>query len=1207
MNHNYKSIIRMSIDKVYQTGITTKILQHMAKIRNSSSVIQARRWVMELLQNSQDVAYPDKKVKVRIELTEDELIYSHNGKPFRVKDILSIINQVSSKSDDEETVGQFGTGFVTTFQLSEMVRLDSILQDEVVDESGNAVLLPCKPFSITLDRRGTTDDEIFKSIEKTMKELEQVDEVATEIEIDWEQYYTSFHYQLSHGESKKIARIGMDDLDDTIHYILCFSEKIEQVELIYHTSDKNQTITYKVMEERTQSDFQVKKITTEFGEASTAVEECEMWSLVEQQGDKKVTLAGMVKMERKRSFSGYEEYELQFVPISDKTPRLFIDFPLLGAESFPFPLVVNADFKPNEPRSGISLSDNVNSSDAKTNKQLMQMAVRAYQRFLAGAIGLKLGKLQHILSIPEWVPNAELSESWVLEHIYEELTGIIKQQHFLPGKDKMLSLSDGTVLIKGDTFEEREFMRVCVLSQLQGFSCPQDQVDWAYYLRGYPSLEKQMVTLSMFAENAQEYSKKTIDNSERDRIFWINVVYDVAMKNEALAQRIRAGEIAIFPSQAKEDEGRLFTITQIYKDPKIPEVLKDVSEQLDQLSAKLSTDHPLHIRHELLHKEFISTQLQELRSYETDRLINYIIKRSDREFMVKDYNYHSNTYLMAWHKAWYYMLSCGKDQKLYQLLKKIFSDRLPEYKALEEAEVFYQNDQLWRNSYRGLVLLAIGTIQRYSKKRENSPRQLLTFAEQFFEGKEQETIQWLNDFYEREFSYLSSSTAKAYDIFPVQTGEMKRADLCYVDTTKDDQLKDIAEAFVDLDKEMKYREVLLRREIKLSVDAVVLTKGDSEIAVSIDRTLNKILSERKLKEEPVSHQQAGTKLLSWIRKHIKDGLALTYFPSFSSDDDQMRLLTPEAATEMTNKAEVADKLMEKLDCKNPEEMLDKLEQFGELLNADPETLKKMFDAMMKGKNGRDLYSKEEKDSNRVYFSGEYDVFFDSELRNGFASDEEFDSFCRRVGRFGEEFAFEELRQRLLERGYVEDPRSAAKSKCESRSFTRQEDGKEEMAVLTYPDFYNTGSKQSGYDIRLSIKTGSGEWSYHFYEVKTHTTTSIVRGYLELSDQQMRKALKEKENYSILNVLYHRFNEKESEIEEFPNPEEQIVHGRLSNESKRYRFRIQRGEYMKVEKKDKKTSWLGAILSLCPVDEDDNDGTNSYEDGYAEESYLSELI
>ena len=42
----YRELIEQSIEKVYQGGVASKILQYMGKIRNDSDITQARRWVM---------------------------------------------------------------------------------------------------------------------------------------------------------------------------------------------------------------------------------------------------------------------------------------------------------------------------------------------------------------------------------------------------------------------------------------------------------------------------------------------------------------------------------------------------------------------------------------------------------------------------------------------------------------------------------------------------------------------------------------------------------------------------------------------------------------------------------------------------------------------------------------------------------------------------------------------------------------------------------------------------------------------------------------------------------------------------------------------------------------------------------------------------------------------------------------------------------
>jgi hypothetical protein len=51
------------------------------------------------------------------------------------------------------------------------------------------------------------------------------------------------------------------------------------------------------------------------------------------------------------------ENGIQILPLTPNVPRLFCDFPLLGTEAFPFPVIINnPTFNPTEPRDGIFLT-----------------------------------------------------------------------------------------------------------------------------------------------------------------------------------------------------------------------------------------------------------------------------------------------------------------------------------------------------------------------------------------------------------------------------------------------------------------------------------------------------------------------------------------------------------------------------------------------------------------------------------------------------------------------------------------------------------------------------------------------------------------------------------------------------------------------------------------------------------------------------------
>ena len=558
---SYHDLIFQNIDKVYQAGIATKIMQHMARIRNSSDVNQARRWVMELLQNARDVAYPDQPVKIRITLEEDKLTFSHTGMPFRVENILAIINQVSSKVDDEETVGQFGTGFVTTFQLSEQVQLDGVLKDEG---------LPYKPFSVLIDRRGYKEEEILQGIGQAMKQIEEADAALSLENYDREEFHTTFRYFLEQQRSREIARIGMEDLQDTIFYILLFSRKIESVELVYRMPDLQKSVIYTRGEERQLGE---RLCITEFQQIIDCGEsrQCERYQIcsIEKYG---MTLA-----------AGYSE-ESGFLEFSEKCARIFLDFPLIGSEKFCFPVVVNSlAFHPNEPRSGISLVDQVTSVDAEVNKEEIEKAVSLYQEFLTEVLAHQLPGIVHIIAIPQFEANREWSEYWVKCHIYRKLYSCISKLPLLETAGGKRPLAHPLVyLLRGDTPKEIEGLRE-LLKPVRNIYYALGTEDWYGAFSGYEPQEDKIFSLEKLLGNAEVFLQRRFCSDSEDPCFeveWCREIYLLAMQNERLRTMVNVGEVAIFPNQ-KLQNGRVWhlrTIQEIRLDPGIPEELKDETE-----------------------------------------------------------------------------------------------------------------------------------------------------------------------------------------------------------------------------------------------------------------------------------------------------------------------------------------------------------------------------------------------------------------------------------------------------------------------------------------------------------------------------------------------------------------------------------------------------------------------------------------------------
>lgn len=73
-----------------------------------------KRWFWELLQNASDY---NQEVDVKLDVDDESLIFSHNGAPFKIKDVLNIISPNSNKSEEErgDTIGKFGSGLVISY------------------------------------------------------------------------------------------------------------------------------------------------------------------------------------------------------------------------------------------------------------------------------------------------------------------------------------------------------------------------------------------------------------------------------------------------------------------------------------------------------------------------------------------------------------------------------------------------------------------------------------------------------------------------------------------------------------------------------------------------------------------------------------------------------------------------------------------------------------------------------------------------------------------------------------------------------------------------------------------------------------------------------------------------------------------------------------------------------------------------------------
>lgn len=368
----YRDKLSESEHKAHYQNIATKILREMTALRASveTSPNTPRRWVWELLQNAKDVNYGN-GVRVQISKAEKDgkeyVQFAHDGRPFSADNIRFLIEQISSKDrskDDEgrrEETGKFGTGFLTTHLLAEKVLVKGVAKEEGLDY---------RKFSFKLDRSGFEIDDIISAVEKSKKQILDIDALEPYKNYKDSDFNTSFIYFLEDDLSVKIREQGINDLDVNLPYTLCFVEKISAVTVL--PESKIFQVFDQIVLDKEKC---LKIITVEINIQGEDPEYLDFASLAKGL----TTIIVPINV---------VDDKISLLSISSQVPKIFCDFPLLGTENFPFPAIINnPGFNPTDPRDGIFLTDSPRANPLiDENKQIIDDAVALYFDLLDFAI-----------------------------------------------------------------------------------------------------------------------------------------------------------------------------------------------------------------------------------------------------------------------------------------------------------------------------------------------------------------------------------------------------------------------------------------------------------------------------------------------------------------------------------------------------------------------------------------------------------------------------------------------------------------------------------------------------------------------------------------------------------------------------------------------------------------------------------------------------
>ncbi|ORY74951.1 hypothetical protein LY90DRAFT_632928 [Neocallimastix californiae] len=302
--------------KVYLANVANRLRELV-----NANDVDCKRWIWELVQNAKDSisGQPERtSVNIKIIVTNDTYVFMHDGSPFNKKTIFALLYKFSEgKTNNSESTGRFGTGFLTTHTLSKTVEITSDI------EINNQI----KGFSVTMYREGD-DQQLLEGLSATENSFRLFKNT-----FGW----TSYKYKAVTNRNREAGRLGIENFKENIDKVMLFCPEINSIEL----NDNGKILTI--------NRGDVISLSDEFEEFNGKLTE---------------------RFNRERNIRIHCAIELDgFNNIINNSfsPSLFCSLPLVGSEDHELPFIINSpDFEPDSERQSIFLNND--DIDEKTGK-----------------------------------------------------------------------------------------------------------------------------------------------------------------------------------------------------------------------------------------------------------------------------------------------------------------------------------------------------------------------------------------------------------------------------------------------------------------------------------------------------------------------------------------------------------------------------------------------------------------------------------------------------------------------------------------------------------------------------------------------------------------------------------------------------------------------------------------------------------------------
>jgi len=507
-------------------GVFGKI--YIANVRNrlrelvNPNDIDCKRWPWELVQNAKDSIsdQPGRKVDIEIKIDSDTFIFKHNGCEFNEDTLFGLLYKFSEgKSNNHESTGRFGTGFLTTHSLSKIVEISGDIIGENETEP--------KGFSVTMYREGE-DKELLEGLEKTENSLRYFDKP-----LGW----TTYKYKAITKRNKEASQLGIQNFKDNIDKVMLFCPEINSIKL-----DDNGRILTIERGSISKLKYECQKITFMINDNNERYNKTFLFNKVEEDNEKLTERFG--KSRKVRICCALELDENNDIFINKASPSLFCSLPLVGSEVHELPFIINSpDFEPDSERQAIFLDGNEidektgKISDPGINKMILKRSQKMYENLLKYIRDNDIGKRYKLARGLRSIPNVTrfFDRDRYEEYFLNPMRNILLSYPIFKNGSQYYKISQmyipniPNLLKESDKKQVYDFISQIFKKEVPSYD---ESIEWEKYL--WTDDEKiKFVDIEKCAKSIEEYNKvNTLQDNINDDVWeWLNSFLPFIKKN----------------------------------------------------------------------------------------------------------------------------------------------------------------------------------------------------------------------------------------------------------------------------------------------------------------------------------------------------------------------------------------------------------------------------------------------------------------------------------------------------------------------------------------------------------------------------------------------------------------------------------------------------------------------------------------------------